>query len=65
MSKYKSDLINTLTERGYLHQCTDIDALDERAAAGVLTAYDGFDCTAPSPHVGSLVQIILKGITHE
>ena len=59
MSQYKSDFISKLVERQYLHQCTDIDALDAKAASGPVTAYIGFDCTAPSLHVGSLVPIML------
>jgi tyrosyl-tRNA synthetase len=59
MTKYKSDFLETLTSRGFLHQCTDIDALDQNASDGVLTAYIGFDCTAPSLHVGSLLQIMM------
>ncbi len=59
MSQYKSDFISKLVERQYLHQCTDIDALDAKAAGGPVTAYIGFDCTAPSLHVGSLVPIML------
>ena len=55
----RSDLVRTLVERGYLHQCTDLERLDARAAAGAITAYIGFDATAPSLHVGSLVQIML------
>jgi tyrosyl-tRNA synthetase len=46
-------------ERGYIHQCTDRDALDAQLAQGPLTAYIGFDCTADSLHVGSLLQIML------
>jgi tyrosyl-tRNA synthetase len=59
MSQYKSDFISKLVERQYLHQCTDIEALDAKAAGGPVTAYIGFDCTAPSLHVGSLVPIML------
>jgi len=59
MSQYKSDFISKLVERQYLHQCTDIEALDAKAASGPVTAYIGFDCTAPSLHVGSLVPIML------
>jgi tyrosyl-tRNA synthetase len=55
----RSALIRTLSERGYIHQCTHQDALDEAAARGVVTGYIGFDMTAPSLHVGSLVQIML------
>ncbi len=59
MSGFKSDFMQVLHERGYVHQCTDAAALDERAAAGIVTAYIGFDCTADSLHVGSLLQIML------
>ncbi|MBT6096225.1 MAG: tyrosine--tRNA ligase [Rhodospirillaceae bacterium] len=59
MSQYKSDFINSVVERGYMHQCTDLDALDAKAEKGPITAYIGFDCTAPSLHAGSLVPIML------
>lgn len=59
MSQYKSEFISTVVERQFLHQCTDIEALDAKAASGPVTAYVGFDCTAPSLHVGSLVSIML------
>jgi tyrosyl-tRNA synthetase len=59
MVKYKSEFINRVVERGYMHQCTDLDALDAKAASGAVTAYIGFDCTAPSLHAGSLVSIML------
>ncbi|MEQ8195044.1 MAG: tyrosine--tRNA ligase, partial [Rhodospirillales bacterium] len=59
MTHYRSDFIRTVTERGFLHQCTDIDALDALAADKTVTAYIGFDCTAPSLHAGSLVSIML------
>lgn len=55
----KSEFLNLITTRGYLHQCTDLAALDARAAAGTLTAYVGYDCTAPSLHVGSLISIMM------
>ncbi len=55
----KSDFLRVLRERGYVHQCSDWAGLDARAASGDLVAYIGFDCTAPSLHVGSLVQIML------
>ncbi|MGE0733796.1 MAG: tyrosine--tRNA ligase [Alphaproteobacteria bacterium] len=58
MGPFKSDFLRVLHERGFVHQCTDAAALDARAAAGPITAYIGFDCTAPSLHVGSLVQIM-------
>lgn len=56
---YQSDLLNTLATRGYLHQLTDAAALDALAAKQVVPGYIGFDPTAPSLHVGSLVQIML------
>ena len=62
MSKYKSTLMQTLTERGYLYQCTDEEALDKLALKGGIKGYIGFDCTAPSLHVGSLVQIMMLRI---
>ncbi|MBS7803467.1 tyrosine--tRNA ligase [Rhizobiales bacterium TNE-4] len=57
--KPKSDFLHTLIARGYVHQCSDYAGLDEKAASGDLAAYIGFDCTAPSLHVGSLVQIMM------
>ena len=56
---YQSDLLNTLATRGYIHQLTDAAALDTLAANQVVPGYIGFDPTAPSLHVGSLVQIML------
>jgi tyrosyl-tRNA synthetase len=62
MANYKSELMKTLTERGFLYQCTDENALDSLAAKESVTGYIGFDCTAPSLHVGSLVQIMMLRI---
>ena len=59
MPALKSDFLRVLTERGYIHQCTDLEALDAAAAAGPITAYVGFDATADSLHVGNLVSIML------
>jgi tyrosyl-tRNA synthetase len=59
MIEFKSDFLRTLAERGYIHQQTDAAGLDQRALAGLVTAYIGFDATADSLHVGSLVQIML------
>ena len=59
MTTYKSDFINAVTERTFMHQCTDIEALDERASREIIPAYIGFDCTAPSLHVGSLLPVML------
>jgi tyrosyl-tRNA synthetase len=58
MSKPKSDFLHILAERGYIHQCSDMEALDALAAQGKVIAYIGFDCTAPSLHIGSLIQIM-------
>ena len=55
----RSEFLRTLVERGFLHQCTDLEALDLAAASGRLTGYIGFDATADSLHVGSLVQIMM------
>ena len=59
MSTVKSDLLHELQTRGYIHQCTDEAALDKLARSQVVTGYIGFDCTAPSLHVGNLVSIML------
>lgn len=59
MTEYKSDLLNLLSSRGYIHQVTDAAALDALAAKEIVPAYIGFDATAPSLHVGSLVQIMM------
>lgn len=55
----KSPFLREAMERGFVFQCTDAEALDARLAAGPIAAYIGFDCTADSLHVGSLVQIML------
>ena len=55
----RSDFLRVLIERGYVHQCSDFAGLDEKATTGALVAYIGFDCTAPSLHVGSLLQIMM------
>ena len=55
----KSDFLKILNDRGYVHQMTNADGLDDRAASGMVTGYIGFDCTANSLHVGSLVQIMM------
>ncbi|HEY4981495.1 MAG TPA: tyrosine--tRNA ligase [Pseudolabrys sp.] len=59
MSAYKSDFLNILAERGFIHQVSESDVLDARAQAGAITAYIGFDCTATSLHVGSLLPIMM------
>jgi len=55
----QSDFLTVLVERGFLHQCSELAGLDQIAKSGELVAYIGFDCTAPSLHAGSLVQIML------
>jgi tyrosyl-tRNA synthetase len=59
MTQYTSALLRLLDERGYIHQLTDGEGLDKLASAGVVPGYIGFDATAPSLHVGSLVQIMM------
>lgn len=56
---FKSDFLRTLQARGYIHQITHPVELDEAAASGVVPGYIGFDATAPSLHVGSLIQIMM------
>ena len=56
---FQSSLLTLLSERGYIHQATDAAALDALAAGEIVTGYIGFDATAPSLHVGSLVQIMM------
>jgi len=59
MSTYKSEFLRTLSERGFIHQVSEPDALDKRATAGPITAYVGFDATAPSLHIGNLISIMM------
>src|SRR5271166_4902475 len=59
MSAHKSDFLNVLAERGFIHQVSEPEALDALASSSTITAYIGFDCTAPSLHVGSLLPIML------
>ena len=59
MSTVTSDFLHELKTRGYIHQCTDETALDKLARSETITGYIGFDCTAPSLHVGNLVSIML------
>ena len=59
---HKSDLIQIFSERGYIHQATDLGAIDTHAATSIIPTYIGFDCTADSLHVGSLVQIMMLRI---
>ena len=59
MAQHKSDLLRLLSSRGYIHQVTDAEGLDALAGTQVIPGYIGFDATAPSLHVGSLVQIMM------
>ncbi len=59
MTDYRSDMLRVLQSRGYVHQLTDANGLDELAMRQVVPGYIGFDATAPSLHVGSLVQIMM------
>ncbi len=55
----KSDFLRVLIERGYIHQCSDFAGLDQKALAGELTVYTGYDLTAPSLHVGHLLPTMM------
>jgi tyrosyl-tRNA synthetase len=59
VSQHRSAFLAAAAERGYIHQCTDFAALDERLSAGPLVAYVGYDCTADSLHIGNLMSIML------
>ena len=59
MTRFKSDFLNVLRERGHLNQCTDLEALDAKASLGIITGYIGFDATADSLHIGNLAAIML------
>src|SRR6187455_2967853 len=59
MAAFKSDFMQIVHERGMVHQCSDAARLDELLSSGTRTAYIGFDCTADSLHIGSLLQIMM------
>ena len=59
MPNIKSEFLKTISERGFIHQCTDMDALDSNANTQMLTAYVGYDATADSLHIGNLVSIMM------
>src|SRR6188472_1740980 len=59
MTAFKSDFLNALQERGFIHQCSDFDGLDSLAAKGQATAYVGYDCTAPSLHIGNYLTMMM------
>ncbi len=55
----KSDFVRVMRERGYIHQCSDLEALDKAACEGVVTAYVGYDATASSLHIGNLISVMM------
>jgi len=57
--EFKSGFLTTMRDRGFIHQCTDFKTLDHKFSNGIVTAYLGFDATAKSLHVGSLLQIMI------
>ena len=59
MSGYKSDFLNVLASRGFIHQVSEPDALDQLAKSQAITAYIGYDCTAPSLHIGHLLPTMM------
>src|ERR1700683_4842835 len=59
MTAFKSDFLNILRERGFIHQCSDFEGLDALAAKGQATAYVGYDCTAPSLHIGNFLTMMM------
>jgi tyrosyl-tRNA synthetase len=59
MTAFKSDFLNVLQERGFIHQCSDFDGLDALAAKGQAIAYVGYDCTAPSLHIGNYLTMMM------
>lgn len=59
MTTLKSDFLKIMTERGFVHQCSDVEGLDKLASEGRAIAYAGYDCTAPSLHVGHLISIMM------
>ncbi len=59
MTAYNSEFMRVLHNRGYIHQCSDADTLDANANEGMITGYIGYDCTAPSLHVGNLISIMM------
>jgi tyrosyl-tRNA synthetase len=59
MRKHQSDFLQTLEERGYIHQCSDVAGLDRLGRDGAVIGYVGYDCTAASLHVGHLISIMM------
>ena len=65
MTTPASDFLRTMTERGYIHQCTDLEALDKLAQSERVVAYVGYDCTADSLHVGHLLSIMMLRVLQQ
>ena len=59
MTAFRSDFLSVLQERGFIHQCSDFEGLDALAAKGQATAYVGYDCTAPSLHIGNFLTMMM------
>jgi tyrosyl-tRNA synthetase len=59
MARFRSDFLNTLDERGFIHQCSDFAGLDALAEKRRVVAYVGYDCTAPSMHIGNFITIMM------
>src|ERR1700749_684800 len=59
MTAFKSDFLNILQERGFIHQCSDFEGRDALAAKGEATAYVGYDCTAPALHIGKSLSMMM------
>src|SRR3954453_19880960 len=59
MTAFKSDFLNVLQSRGFIHQCSDFEGLDALAAKGQATGYVGYDCTAPSLHIGNFLSMMM------
>src|ERR1700733_11893586 len=59
MTAFKSDFLNIMQERGFIHQCSDFEGLDGLAAKGGAPAYVGYDCTAPSLHIGNFLTMMM------
>ncbi|MFN3826706.1 MAG: tyrosine--tRNA ligase [Micavibrio sp.] len=59
MTAVKSDFLNVMQERGFFHQCSDLEALDKKLSEGTQSAYIGFDATAKSLHIGNLTGIMM------
>jgi tyrosyl-tRNA synthetase len=59
MSAYKSDFLNVMKDRGFIHQCSDLETLDTKLSNGIQSTYIGFDATAKSLHVGNLINIMI------